>query len=64
MKCMVCYHPIEQEEVSQYAVFGGLPSPCCKICFELNDYTIKNMKELAVKSLARRADRKSVGTET
>lgn len=56
MKCMVCDHTIEQEEVAQHAAFGGLPSPCCKICFQVNDYTTKNLVELAAKSLVRRAD--------
>lgn len=56
MECQVCQTPIEQEEVSQYAAYGGLPSPCCEICFEVNDYSIKSLEELAGKSLLRRAE--------
>jgi hypothetical protein len=55
MKCVVCLTSIEQEEVSQFSAYGGLPSPCCKICFEVNDFRIKSQEELAGKSLLRRA---------
>ncbi len=55
MKCLICSTEIEQDEVSQYAAFGGLPSPCCTTCFEVNDYNITSQLELAVKSLIRRA---------
>lgn len=56
MKCLVCGIKIEQEEVSQYAAYGGLPSPCCKTCFNVNDYSIKSIEELQIKSLIRRAN--------
>jgi len=56
MECVVCKTKIEQEEVSQYAAYGGLPSPCCKTCFEVNDYSIKSIEELQIKSLIRRAN--------
>jgi len=56
MECRVCKTEIEQEEVSQYASYGGLPSPCCKTCFEVNDYSIKSIEELQIKSLIRRAN--------
>ncbi len=48
MECVVCKVNIEQSEVSQYAAYGGLPSPCCKTCFEVNDYSIKSLQELQV----------------
>lgn len=54
MNCQVCQTEIQQEEVSPYAAYGGLPSPCCKICFQVNDYSIKSIQELRVKSLLRR----------
>ena len=54
MRCIVCYTEIEQEEVSPFAAYGGLPSPCCKTCFEVNDYSIKSIEELQIKSLIRR----------
>jgi len=57
MECQVCQTPIEQEEVSQFAAYGGLPSPCCKICFEVNDFRIKSLEELAGKSLLKRAEK-------
>jgi len=54
--CVVCRSHIGDEGQSQYAAFGGLPSPCCKVCFEVNDFRIKDMNELAAKSLIRRAN--------
>ena len=54
MECKVCKTKIEQREVSNYAAYGGLPSPCCKICFEVNDYNIKSIEELQGRSLLRR----------
>ena len=54
MKCRICQVEITNEEVSQYAAYGGLPSPCCNICFQVNDYRIKSIEELAGKSLLRR----------
>lgn len=56
MECVVCKTDVEQEEISQYAAYGGLPSPCCKICFEVNDYKIESLEELQIKSLLRRAE--------
>jgi len=56
MECVVCKTKIKQEEVSQFAAYGGLPSPCCEICFEVNDYRIKSLEELQIKSLLRRAN--------
>lgn len=56
MKCQVCLLEIEQREVSNFASYGGLPSPCCKICFEVNDYSIKSHGELLIKSRARREE--------
>ena len=55
MKCQVCNTDIEQNEVSQYAAYGGLPSPCCKLCFNTNDYSITSIEKLAAKSLLKRA---------
>lgn len=55
IKCQVCHCGIKQSEVSQYAAYGGLPSPCCNICFEANDFRIKSREELQAKSLAKRA---------
>lgn len=54
MNCIVCDTEIEQIEVSRYAAYGGLPSPCCKICFGVNDHRITCLEELKVKSLAKR----------
>ncbi len=58
MDCVVCKQPFSSggsfTEVSQYAAFGGLPSPCCGHCFEANDYSIECLEELRVKSLVRR----------
>ena len=54
MECIICKTEIENSEVSQFAAYGGLPSPCCEICFEVNDYSIKSLEELAVKSLLKR----------
>jgi len=56
LKCVICSSDIGDEGQSQYAAFGGLPSPCCKICFEVNDYSIMGLGELAVKSLLKRAE--------
>lgn len=56
MKCQICRITITQDEVTQYAAYGGLPSPCCKICFAVNDYSIKTIDELIVKSLMKRAE--------
>lgn len=58
MKCKVCKTEITDDDVSQFAAFGGLPSPCCNICFEVNDYSIKSLCELAIKSLSRRENDK------
>jgi len=60
MVCRICFQPFDEVGVSQYAAYGGLPSPCCEICFEANDYRINNLIELAVKSLEKR---KSKGIE-
>lgn len=56
MECIICKTPITLNEMSQYAAYGGLPSPCCKICFEVNDYSITSLEELAAKSLIKRAE--------
>ncbi len=55
MECSICKTEIEQNELSQFAAYGGLPSPCCNICFEVNDYSIKSLEELAIKSLIQRS---------
>lgn len=52
--CVVCGTPVTLSEISQYAAYGGLPSPCCNICFNTNDYSIKSIEELAGKSLLKR----------
>ena len=52
--CVICKTPIGDEGMSQFAAYGGLPSPCCHICFEVNDYSIKNLEDLKIKSLLRR----------
>ena len=52
--CVVCKYVIPASEVSQYAAYGRLPSPCCNICFEVNDFSIKDLGELQVRSLIRR----------
>ncbi len=54
--CVICKIGKEQNEISQYAAYGGLPSPCCHTCFEVNDYTIKSLGELMVKSLIRQSE--------
>lgn len=56
MKCLICDVEITFDEVSQYAAYGGLPSPCCNICFQVNDYSIKSIDELKIKSLKRRME--------
>ena len=53
--CLICRTPVEQEDLSKFAAYGGLPSPCCKVCFECNDHAIKNSGELAAKSLLKRS---------
>lgn len=53
--CVVCQTPVEYSEVSQYAAYSGLPSPCCEICFEVRDYTDKSIHTVAAKSLLKRA---------
>ena len=53
--CVVCGTEVPNSEISNYAAYGGLPSPCCKICFEVNDYSIKDIGELQAKSLLKRA---------
>lgn len=62
MECVVCDTTITNEEVSLFAAYGGLPSPCCKICFEVNDYSIKSLQELKTKSLIRREQLKEKKT--
>ena len=52
--CVVCRIKVKEREISQYAAFSGLPSPCWEICFSVNDYSIKSIEELAVKSLLER----------
>ena len=57
MNCVICLQPFGTEEdqgVSQFAAYGGLPSPCCEHCFEANDYSIKNREQLKIRSLQRR----------
>jgi hypothetical protein len=54
MECVICQTSITNEEVSQFAAYGGLPSPCCTTCFQVNDYSIKSIEELKIKSLMRR----------
>ena len=53
-ECRICRTEVEHDDLSQYAAYGGLPSPCCKICFEVNDFTIESMDQLAGKSLLKR----------
>ena len=55
MICKICLTPISDSEAAQYAAYGGLPSPCCKICFDVNNYSIRSIEELAGKSLKERA---------
>ena len=58
MKCLVCNQPFgdgEFEGISQYAAYGGLPSPACGHCFEANDFSIKNVTQLQARSLVRRS---------
>ena len=52
--CVVCKTEVTSDEISNFASFGGLPSPCCVICFEVNDYRIEDLQELKIKSLAKR----------
>jgi hypothetical protein len=54
MKCVICQFNIGAEGPSQFAAFGGLPSPCCINCFEANDYTCKTTDDVRFKSIARR----------
>jgi len=56
--CVICKIGKEQNEISQYAAYGGLPSPCCTTCIEVNDYTIKSLNELMIKSLIRHSEDK------
>lgn len=56
VKCKICGTEVPAEQISQYAAFGGLPSPCCEICFSVNDFTIKSVSELVAKSLLKRAE--------
>jgi len=53
IKCVVCHQPCTGG-VSQFAAYGGLPSPCCKYCFEVNDYTCDSVSDVQVKSLVKR----------
>jgi hypothetical protein len=55
MECTICKTTIDQEDVSRFATYGGLLSPCCRICVEVNDFNIKSHEELAAKSLLTRA---------
>ena len=55
--CAICGTKVSHDDVSEFFHFGGLPSPCCKICFEVNDYSIKSLKELAIRSLLKRAEK-------
>ena len=56
IKCVICQTSVSSDDISNYAAYGGLPSPCCKICFECNDHSIKDTQELAGKSLLKRAN--------
>lgn len=59
MNCVICNSPISDTskltQISQFAAYGGLPSPCCGYCFTNNDFTIKSHTELIGKSLLHRA---------
>jgi len=55
IECVICKTKIIQEEVSNYASYSWLPSPCCDICFSVNDFTIKSLWDLQIKSLLYRA---------
>lgn len=58
IECVICDELCETGGgISQYAAYGGLPSPCCETCFSANDYTIKNTLQLQVRSLKRRLDK-------
>jgi len=48
--------PIGKEGESQYAHFGGLQSPTCMVCFEVNDYSINSAEELMMRSQLRRIE--------
>lgn len=53
MKCVVCNQEISSEgerKISNFAAYGGLPSPCCTHCMEVNDYSIKNLDQLKFRS--------------
>jgi len=54
--CVICYTPVPVSEISQYAAYGGLPSPCCEICFSVNDYTIKTQQQLIERSYKKRVE--------
>jgi len=56
IKCVICGSIIGKEGASQYAAFGGLPSPCCVVCFEVFDYSITSLAQLAVRSIRRREE--------
>ena len=56
VKCLVCGTKVNVSEISQYAAFGGLPSPCCEVCFEVNDHSCKSLEEVASRSLIKRSN--------
>lgn len=56
VKCVICETQVDQEEITQFAAFGGLPNPCCKVCFQVNDYTCKSLVEVCARSLLRRIE--------
>jgi len=54
--CIVCKTPVEHTELTNFALFSGLPNPCCKICFRVRDHTDKSIDTVIAKSLLRRAE--------
>lgn len=52
--CVICGTPVSKEEITNYAAYSGLPSPCCKICFEVRDYSDTSIDTIIEKSLKKR----------
>lgn len=62
--CVVCGTEVPLSEISQFAAFGGLPSPCCKICFSVNDHSCKTIEEVIRRSLLKRIEMSKNQQET
>ena len=50
VNCVVCGIMVEEENLTVHAITAGLPSPCCKNCLEVRDYSDKNIEDVAAKS--------------